>query len=166
MKMLADLLSPIYLDTPVLLACSLLTLAAIILIEATVFRLLGWASWKMSFLHALIVNAATSLVGTGLFVFAKAENLAYAIPFPAILIGAFVLTVIIEAMELKALRLSAGLGRVALNSLIANILSYIFLCGMIYLALFPPVLGYSGGHRPYRIPTPAWSPTPSPSPGD
>ena len=166
MKVLADLLSPIYLDTPGLLACSLLTLAAIILIEATVFRLLGWASWKMSFLHALIVNTVTSLVGTGLLVFAKAENLAYAFPFPAILLGAFALTVIIEAIELKALRRSAGMGRVTLNSLIANILSYIFLCGMIYLALFPPVLGYSGGHRPIRIPTPDWTPTPSPSPAN
>jgi hypothetical protein len=164
--MLADLLSPIYLGAPGLFVCSMISLAVIILIEATVFRLRGWASWKTSFLHAFIVNLVTSLIGTCLLIFVSAENLVHAVPFPVILSGAFVLTVIVEGIELKVLRLSAGIRSVIVNSLIANIFSYIFVCGMIYLALFSPILGYSGGRGPHLRPIPALSPSPSLSPRD
>ena len=60
--MLADVLSPIYLGPPGLFICSVLSLAIIILIEATVFRLLKWASWKVAFLHGFVINLVTSLI--------------------------------------------------------------------------------------------------------
>jgi len=161
MPMIADLLSPIYPSTPGLFVCSLVCLAFIILIEATVLRLLRWASWGIAFLHAFLINLVTSLIGTGLFMFATAEKFADGIPLPVILFGAFLLTVIIEAIELKVLRLSASFSRVTLNSLVANIFSYAFLGGMI-LALSFPVIGYSGRTGPNRRPTPLSSPTASP----
>ena len=160
--MLADLLSPIYLGPPGLLVCSVICLIGIILIEGTVLCLIRWAPWKAAFLHASIVNLVTSLLGTG--VFTLAGKSIYKIPFPVLLLGAFLLTVIVEAVELKALRRTAGVTRIVTNSLVANIFSYAFLGGMMFLALFPPVVGYQGGHHPRPIPTPFFSPIPSASP--
>ena len=160
--MLADLLSPIYLGPPGLLVCSVISLVGIILIEGTVLCLLRWGSWKIAFLHASIVNLVTSLLGTVLFMLAGKSI--YEIPVPILLLGAFLLTVIVEAVELKALKLSAGVSRVVTNSLVANIFSYAFLGGMIFLALFPPVIGYRGRNGPYIRPTPFLSPGPSASP--
>ena len=160
--MLADLLSPIYLSPPGLLVVSVICLAVIILIEATVLRLLRWGSWKIAFLHAFIINLVTSVIGTSLVLLATQVKIPYEISAPFLFTGAFLLTVIAEAAELKVLRLSAPLSRVILNSLVANIFSYIFLAATIYLALFPPIIGYRGRTGPYRRPTPLLSPTPSP----
>ena len=160
--MLADIASPIYLSPPGLFACSVICLAVIILIEATVFRLLKWASWKVAFLHGFIINLVTSLIGTGIVIFAGQERFAYEIPFGIILIATFLLTVVIEAIELKLLRLAAPVSRVILNSVVANLFSYAFLVIIIYLALFSAVIGYAGRTRPYRSPIPSLSPSPSP----
>jgi hypothetical protein len=161
--MLADIASPIYLSTPGLFVCSLISLALIILIEATVFRLLKWASWKVAFLHGLIINLVTSLIGTGIVIFVGKERFAYDIPLPILLTATFLLTVVIEAIELKLLRLAAPFSRVILNSVLANLFSYAFLATIIYLALFPPVLGYEGGHGSRWRPTPVLPPMPTPS---
>jgi hypothetical protein len=160
--MLADIASPIYLSPPGLLVLSAISLAVIILIEATVLRLLRWGPWKTAFLHAFIINLVTSLIGTGLVLFASLVDLPSEIAVPFFFIGAFFLTIIVEAVELKVLRVSAPLTRVIVNSLLANVFSYVFLATTIYLALFPPVLGYQGRTRPYRRPTPFLSPSPSP----
>jgi hypothetical protein len=161
--MLADIASPIYLGPPSLFAYSLVSLTIIILIETIVLRLLRWGSWKIAFLHGFIINLVTSLIGTGLVTFAVAGKLAYDIPLPVLFIGAFLLTVIVEAVELKALRLSASFSRTILNSLVANIFSYVFLATTLYLALFPLVIGYQRGAGPYRRPPPLLTPSPSPS---
>jgi hypothetical protein len=161
--MLADIASPIYLSPPGLLVCSAIGLAVIILIEAMVLRLLRWGSWKIAFLHGFIINLVTSVIGTGLVLFATQAKLPYEISAPFLFVGAFFLTIIVEAVELKVLRLAAPFPRVMLNSLVANIFSYIFLAAMIYLALFPTVIGYEGRSGPYRRPTPPFPPIPSPS---
>ena len=62
--------------------CSVISLAIIILIEATVFRLLKWASWKVAFLHGFIINLVTSLIGTAIVIFVGKERFAYDIPLP------------------------------------------------------------------------------------
>jgi len=160
--MLADVLSPIYLGPPGLLVCSVISLAIIILIEATVFRLLKWASWKIAFLHGFVINLVTSLIGSATVIFVGKERFAYDIPLPILLIATFLLTVVIEAIELKVLRLAAPISQVILNSVVANLFSYAFLGAIIYLALFPPVIGYKGGSRPRWRPTPVVSPIPSP----
>jgi hypothetical protein len=161
--MLADLLSPIYLSPPGLLVCSVISLAIIVLIEATVFRLLKWASWKVAFLHGFIINLVTSLIGSGIVFLLGTERLAYSIPLPILLIATFLLTVVIEAIELKGLRSTAPFSRVFLNSVVANLFSYAFLGGVIFLALFPPIVGYQGGnHRPHWSPTPVVSPITTP----
>ena len=159
--MLADLLSPIYLDTPGLFVGSLIGLAIIILIEATVFRVLRWASWGTAFLHAFAVNLMTALIGTVLVLFLRVISIAFPIAdlLPVLFIGTFLLTVILEAVGLKVLRQSAPFARVTLNSLIANIFSYVFLGAMIYLALYP--VGYQSRRGPYVRP-PAVFPSPSP----
>ena len=162
--MLADIASPIYPGPPSLFAYSLVSLTIIILIETIVLRLLRWGSWKITFLHAFIINVVTSLIGTGFIALAKAENFAYDVPLPVLLSAAFLLTVIVEAVELKALRISASFGRMAVNSLVANLFSYVFLAATIYLALYPPVIGYRGNRIHYPFPTPAFSPNPPPSP--
>jgi len=162
-EMLADIASPIYLSPPGLLVCSVISLAIIILIEATVFRLLGWASWKVAFLHGFIINLVTSLIGTGIIIFAGEERFAREIPLPILLIATFLLTVLVEAIELKVLRLAAPFPRVMLNSVVANLFSYAFLAAIIYLALFPPLIGWSGRSGPYRRPTPPLPPIPTPS---
>jgi hypothetical protein len=164
--MLADILSPIYLGPPGLLVCSVISLAVIILIEATVFRLLKWASWKVAFLHGFIINLVTSLIGTGIVIFVGKERFAYGMPLPILFIATFLLTVLIEAIELKVLRFAAPFSRVMLNSVVANFFSYAFLAAILYLTLFPPVIGYGGGNRPRWRPTPRASPIPTPSVGD
>src|ERR1700730_15031594 len=78
--MLADVLSPIYFSPPGLLVCSLLSLAGIVLIEGTVLRLLRWGSWKITFLHAFIINLISSLLGTGLLIFTSQRQFDYAFP--------------------------------------------------------------------------------------
>jgi len=161
--MLADVLSPIYLGSPGLFVCSVISLAIIILIEATVFRLLKWASWKVSFLHGFIINLVTSLIGTGIVIFVGKERFAYDLSLPVLLIATFLLTVLIEAIELKVLRLTAPFSRVMLNSVVANLFSYAFLAAIIYLTLFPPVIGYGGGNGPHLRPTPVAPPIPTPS---
>jgi hypothetical protein len=162
--MLADIASPIYLGLPGLFAYSLISLMIIVLIEAIVLRLLRWGTWKIAFLHAFIINLVTSLIGTGLITFAKAENFAYDVPLPVLFSAAFLVTVIVEAAELKVLRVSASFPRIIVNSLVANIFSYVFLAATMYLALFPPVTGYGGNRIHYPLPTPISSPRPSPSP--
>ena len=161
--MFADLLSPIYLDTPGLFVCSLIGLAIIILIEATVLRLLRWASWGIAFLHAFVVNLITALIGTEMLLFFRVIGPAVEIValFPVLFIGAFLLTVFLEAVGLKILRQSAPFARVTLNSLVANIFSYVFLAAMIYLTLSP--VGYQSRRGPYVRP-PAVLPSASPSP--
>jgi hypothetical protein len=164
--MLADIISPIYLGAPELFVYSVISLAIIILIEATVFRLLKWASWKVVFLHAFIINLVTSLIGSSIVIFLGKERFAYDIPLPILLIATFLLTVVIEAVELKILRLAAPFSRVILNSVVANLFSYAFLGAIIYLALFPPIIGYRGGNGAHWRPTPIISPIPTPSVGD
>jgi hypothetical protein len=163
--MLADIASPIYFDTPGLFVGSLIGLAIIILIEATVLRLLRWASWKIAFLHAFAVNLVTALIGTVLLLFFRVISPAFAIVdlLPVLFIGAFLLTVILEAVGLKVLRQSAPFARVTLNSLVANVFSYVFLATMIYLTLSP--VGYQSRRRPYLAP-PAVLPSASPSPAN
>jgi hypothetical protein len=166
--MLADVLSPIYFSPPGLLVCSLLSLAGIVLIEGTVLRLLRWGSWKITFLHAFIINLITSLLGTGLLFLASnlpiltgpgLFGFAFLLTFA---LGAFLLTVIVEAGVLKALRQSPSFSRILLNSLVANFFSYLFLLVMICLVLAFPI--GSRGH-PIRPPTtPFLSPSPSVSP--
>jgi hypothetical protein len=164
--MLADIASPIFLGSPELFAFSLISLAIIILIEATVFRLLKWASWKVAFLHGFIINLVTSLIGTGIVIFVGKEGFADNIPLPFLLIATFLLTVVIEAIELKVLRLAAPFSRVMLNSVLANVFSYVFVAAIIYLALFRPVIGYRGGNGPHWRPTPVLPPIPTPSAHD
>ena len=164
--MLADVLSPIYLGSPGLFVCSVTSLAIIVLIEATVFRLLKWASWKVAFLHGFIINLVTSLIGTGLVIFAGKARIAYDIPLPILFIAGFLLTVVIEAIELKILRLDAPFSRIILNSVLANFFSYAFLGAIIYLALFPPVIGYEGGNGSRWRPPPTSPPIPTPSVSD
>jgi len=161
--MLADIASPIYFGPPGLFVCSVISLAVIILIEATVFRLLGWASWRVALLHGSIINLVTSLIGTGIIIFAGGQRFAREIPLPILLTATFLLTVLIEAIELKVLRLAAPFSRVILNSVVANLFSYAFLAVIIYLALFPPVIGWTGRSGPYRRPTPPLAPIPTPS---
>jgi hypothetical protein len=117
---LADIANPILLGGLGYFACSILSLAMIVLIEGTVLRLLGWGSWKIAFGHAFIINLVTSLIGTGLLISFKVEQF-YQIPVPGLFIGAFLLTVIVETIELKVLRRSVSFSRVSLNSLLANI---------------------------------------------
>jgi hypothetical protein len=156
-SILADVALPIYLGQPALFLYSLLGFALIVLIEGAFLRLLRWGSWKVAFVHAFIINLVTSLIGTGLLIL-FGDGQIQQIPLPALFIGAFFLTVIVETIELKVLRLSCSFSRVTMNSLVANIFSYVFLGAMIYFNLYPPMLGYD---RPAR----AWvTPTPSPSP--
>ncbi|MBV8214169.1 MAG: hypothetical protein JOZ08_13220 [Verrucomicrobia bacterium] len=159
--MLADIASPIYLSPPGLLVCSAISLAIIILIEATVLRLRRWGSWKIAFLHAFIINLVTSALGTGLVFFATQLRVPAEISALFLFVAAFFFTIIVEAVELKVLRLSAPFPLAFLNSMVANIFSYVFLAAMIYLALFPTVIGYQGRTGPYRRPTPVLSPGPS-----
>ena len=163
-SILADIASPIYLGQPGLFFYSLLGFAMIALIEGTVLRLLRWGSWKIAFGHAFIINLVTSLIGTGLLISFKVEQF-YQIPVPGLFIGAFLLTVIVETIELKVLRRSVSFSRVSLNSLLANIFSYAFLVPMIFL------FDYDLHPRPSRYPRPRpaptlYSPTPSPSTHD
>jgi hypothetical protein len=160
--MLADIASPVYLGSPGLFLYSVISLAVIVLIEATVFRLLKWASWRVAFLHGFIINLVTSLIGTGIVIFVGRETFADNIPLPMLLIATFVLTVIIEAIELKVLRSAAPFSRVMLNSVVANLFSYAFVAAIIYLALFPPVIGYRGRNGPYWRPAPVSPPIPTP----
>ncbi|HXM02066.1 MAG TPA: hypothetical protein VN939_05655 [Chthoniobacterales bacterium] len=156
-SILADVALPIYLGQPALFLFSLLGFALIVLIEGAVLHLLRWGSWKIAFVHAFIINLVTSLIGTGLLIL-FGDGQIQQIPLPALFIGAFFLTVIVETIELKVLRLSVSFSRVTVNSLLANIFSYLFLGAMIYFNLYPPMLGYD---RPAR----SWvTPTPSPSP--
>jgi hypothetical protein len=156
-SILADVALPIYLGQPALFLFSLLGFALIVLIEGAVLHLLRWGSWKIAFGHAFIINLVTSLIGTGLLIL-FGDGQIQQIPLPALFIGAFFLTVIVETIELKVLRLSVSFSRVTVNSLVANIFSYVFLGAMIYFNLYPPMLGYD---RPAR----SWvTPTPSPSP--
>jgi hypothetical protein len=158
-SILADIASPIYLGQPALFFYSLLGFAMIVLIEGTVLRLLRWGSWKIAFVHAFIINLVTSLIGTGLLISFKDGQ--SQIPLAAWFIGAFLLTVVVETIELKVLRLSVSFSRVTVNSLVANIFSYAFLGAMIYFNLYPPVLGYELPAR-HWVP-PIYSPSPSPS---
>jgi hypothetical protein len=158
-SILADIASPIYLGQPALFFYSLLGFAMIVLVEGTVLRLLRWGSWKIAFVHAFIINLVTSLIGTGLLILFKDGQ--SQIPLPALFIGAFFLTVIVETIELKVLRLSVSFSRVTVNSLVANIFSYAFLGAMIYFNLYPPVLRYELPAR--RWVPPIYSPSPSPS---
>jgi hypothetical protein len=158
---LADIADPILLGGLGYFACSILSLAMIVLIEGTVLRLLRWGSWKIAFGHAFIINLVTSLIGTGLLISFKVEQF-YQIPVPGLFIGAFLLTVIVETIELKVLRRSVSFSRVSLNSLLANIFSYAFLVPMIFLFdyhLHPHPSRYP---RPRPAPT-LYSPTPSPA---
>jgi hypothetical protein len=159
-SILADIALPIYLGQPALFFYSLLGFAMIVLIEGTVLRLLRWGSWKIAFGHAFIINLVTSLIGTGLLLLFK-DGQIQQIPLPALFMGAFLLTVIVETIELKVLRLSVSFSRVTVNSLLANIFSYAFLGWMIYLNIYPPVIGYDLPAR-HWVP-PLYSPTPSPS---
>jgi hypothetical protein len=161
-SILADVASPIYLGQPALFFYSLLGFATIVLIEGTVLRLLRWGSWKIAFGHAFIINLVTSLIGTALLI-SFGDGQIQQIPLPAVFMGAFLLTVIVETIELKVLRLSVAFSRVTVNSLVANIFSYAFLGAMIYFNLYPPVLGYESPARPWVTPTPIYSPNPSPS---
>jgi hypothetical protein len=163
--MLADIASPISFGQPGYFVCSVLSLAMIVLIEGTVLRLLRWGSWKIAFVHAFVINLVTSLIGTGLFILFGVEQL-YQIPLPALFIGAFLLTVIVETIELKVLRLSVSFSRVTLNSLLANIFSYAFLVPMILVFnfnLYPQPRRYP---RVGLRPVPSYSPSPSPSTHD
>ena len=158
---LADIADPILFGAPGYFVCSILSLAMIVLIEGTVLRLLRWGSWKIAFGHAFIINLVTSLIGTGLLISFKVEQF-YQIPVPGLFIGAFLLTVIVETIELKVLRRSVSFSRVTVNSLIANIFSYAFLIPMIFL------FDYNLHPQPSRYPRPRpaptlYSPTPSPS---
>jgi hypothetical protein len=161
--MLADIASPIYLSPPGLFVVSAISLAAVILIEATVLRLRRLGSWKIAFLHAFIINLVTSVLGTGLVLFATQAKLPWELSAPFLFVAAFFFTIVVEAVELKVLRLSAPFPRAFLNSMVANVFSYIFLAAMIYLALFPTVIGYQGPSGPYRRPTPPLPPIPTPS---
>jgi len=163
--MLADVLSPIYFSPPGLLVCSVLSLAGIVLIEGTVLRLLRWGSWKITFLHAFIINLISSLLGTGLLIFASQGQFDYAFPPLTLLLGAFLVTVIVEAVALKALRQSSPFSRILLNSFVANFFSYLFLFVMISFALVFPLFGYRNRPIPHPRPTPFLSPSPSASPG-
>lgn len=100
--MLADIANPIAFGEPGYFVCSILSLAMIVLIEGTVLRLLRWGSWKIAFGHAFIINLVTSLIGTGLLILFKVEQF-YQIPVPGLFIGAFLLTVIVEATSPTAL---------------------------------------------------------------
>ncbi len=135
----------------------------IVLIEGIVLRLLRWGSWKIAFGHAFIINLVTSLIGTGLLIVFQVGQF-YQIPLPALFIGAFVLTVIVETIELKVLRRSVSFSRVTLNSLLANIFSYAFLIPMFFLLgveLYPSPPRYPrAGQFPVA---PLYSPSPSPS---
>ena len=159
-SILADIASPIYLGQPGLFFYSLLGFAMIALIEGTVLRLLRWGSWKIAFGHAFIINLVTSLIGTCLLLLFK-DGQIQQIPLPALFVGAFFLTVIVETIELKVLRRSVSFSRVTVNSLVANIFSYTFLGWMIYLNLYPPVIGYDLPAR-HWVP-PLYSPTQSPT---
>ena len=159
-SILADVALPIYLGQPALFLYSLLGFALIVLIEGAFLRLLRWGSWKVAFVHAFIINLVTSLIGTGLLISFKVEQF-YQIPVPGLFIGAFLLTVIVETIELKVLRRSVSFSRVTVNSLIANIFSYAFLVPMIFL------FDYNLHPKPSRYPRPGpaptlYSPTPSP----
>jgi uncharacterized protein YqgC (DUF456 family) len=158
---LADIADPILLGGLGYFACSILSLAMIVLIEGTVLRLLRWGSWKIAFGHAFIINLVTSLIGTGLLISFKVEQF-YQIPVPGLFIGAFLLTVIVETIELKVLRRSVSFSRVSLNSLLANIFSYAFLVPMIFL--FDYHLHPHPSRYPRPRPAPAlYSATPSPA---
>ena len=152
--MLADIASPISLGQPGFFLCSMLSLGMIVLIEGTVLRLLRWGSWKTVFGHAFIINLVTSLIGTGLVILFKVEQF-YQIPLPGLFIGAFLLTVIVETIELKVLRLSVSFSRVTVNSLLANIFSYAFLVPMIFL------FNYNLYPSPPRYPRAGLRPVPS-----
>ena len=164
--MVADIVSPIYFGPPGLFLCSVIFLFLITLVEGAVFRLLRWGSWKVTLLHAFIINLVTALLGTGLLTVAGNSRIISDTPFPVILIILFVSTVFIEAFELKVLRRSADFSHVIRNSLIANFFSYAFVCAAIFLTLFPPVIGYSGGAHRRPTPPPSLPPTPAASPRD
>jgi hypothetical protein len=162
--MLADVLSPIYFSPPGLLVCSVLSLAGIVLIEGTVLRLLRWGSWRITFLHAFIINLISSLVGTGLLIFASQGQFDYAFLPLTLLVGAFLVTVIVEAVALKTLRQSSPFSRSLLNSFVANFFSYLFLFVLISLAFVFPPIGHRNRPIPHPRPTPFLSPSPSASP--
>lgn len=164
--MLADVADPILFGAPGYFVCSILSLAMIVLIEGTVLRLRRWGSWKIAFGHAFIINLVTSLIGTVLLILFKVEQF-YQIPVPGLFIGAFLLTVVVETIELKVLRLSVSFSRVTMNSLLANICSYAFLVPMILIFssnLYPQPRRYPRT-GPHPAPS-SYSPTPSASTGN
>ena len=122
-SMLADIASPIYISPPGLFVVSVISLAVIILIEATVLRLRRWGSWKIAFLHAFIINLVTSVIGTGLVLFATQAKLPWELSAPFLFVAAFFFTIFVEAVELKVLRLSAPFPRAFLNSMAPNVFS-------------------------------------------
>jgi uncharacterized membrane protein len=160
--MFADLLSPIYFSPPTLVVSSLIALAGIVLIEGTVLRLLRWAGWNIAFTDAFIVNLISSLLGTGLVIFAIHEKLDNIVPPLLLPLGAILLSVVVEGLALKVLRRSHSFSRTLLSSLLANFCSYLFLFVMISLALVVPLSSYQG--HPAPRPTPFLSPSPSASP--
>jgi hypothetical protein len=161
--MLADIASPIAFGRPGFFLCSILSFGMIVLIEGIVLRLLRWGSWRTGFGHAFVINLVTSLIGTGLLILFKVEQF-YQIPLPGLFLGAFLLTVIVETVELKVLQRSASFSRATVNSLLANIFSYAFLIPMIFVLNFNLYRSPSRYPRTRLRPAPSWySPSPAPS---
>jgi hypothetical protein len=106
----------------------------------------------------------SSLLGTGLLIFTSQRQFDFAFPPLTLLLGAFLVTVIVEAGVLKALRQSPSFSRVLLNSFVANFFSYLFLLVMISLAFGFPLFGSRNRPVPHPRPTPLLSPSPSVSP--
>ena len=88
----------------------------IVMVETIILRLLGWGTFRRSFVDALLMNLVTTLIGAvGLFVLPE---------LVALLPAALVLSILIEGLILMRRRKEHSSGKIWLTSIVANIVSY------------------------------------------
>ena len=88
----------------------------IVVVETIILRLLGWGTFRRSFVDALMMNLVTTLIGAvGLFV----------MPILVVLLpAALVLSILIEGLILMRRRKEHSSRKIWLTSIVANIASY------------------------------------------
>jgi hypothetical protein len=155
--MLADMASPFYVTSPLLFAWSVASFCVIVLIESVLLRLFRWGRIVPVLLTGFFINLVTSLIGTGFIV--VFPDLAKRLPFAVWFAAAFILTVAIEGVLLKAAKRSTGFGRAMLLSGVINLASYFFLWSMMMTFLNPPTeIEYRFNHPRFSNPSPGVSP--------
>lgn len=124
----------------------LLLQIAVTLIEAVVFKLFKWGSWRTAFIDATIVNLITSLVGVIIGLFDINHN-----PIEFLYV-AFVASVLIEGFWLHKKQNSMSLSRRWMMILTANIFSYALLITIIQLDKKSFNDGQIRNYRPHTDP--------------